>query len=119
MLGEDPRFGSIPDRMQNSAALVAELGPLFQSKTLEQWGPIFDREQVWFAPVQTLAELTHDKVAEAAGAFVEMESPDGLARQVATPGIFFGTPIEPGAWAPELGYDWDRIIALKEAGAIP
>ena len=59
-----------------------------------------------------------------------MESPRGPVRQVATPAIFFGTPIKPEAWAPELGqnteeilqelgYDWDRIGELKDAGAIP
>ena len=116
--------------MENAEALVAELDALFQTKTLDEWAPIFDREQVWFAPVQTLAELTEDPVAEASGAFIELESPEGPARQVATPAIFFGTPLEPEGWAPELGqnteeillelgFDWDRIIALKDAGVIP
>jgi crotonobetainyl-CoA:carnitine CoA-transferase CaiB-like acyl-CoA transferase len=42
---------------------------------------------------------------------------------------FYGTPVEPTSWPPELGqdtetilleygYDWDRIAALKELGAI-
>jgi len=128
--GDEERFSSIPDRMENAEALVAELDALFQTKTLDEWAPIFDREQVWFAPVQTLAELTEDPVAEASGAFIELESPEGPARQVATPAIFFGTPLEPEGWAPELGqnteeillelgFDWDRIIALKDAGVIP
>jgi len=49
---------------------------------------------------------------------------------VNTPPDFYGTPNAPRGMAPELGqhteevllelgYDWDRIIALKEAGAIP
>jgi formyl-CoA transferase len=49
---------------------------------------------------------------------------------VATPADFSDTRWEPGGPPPELGQhteevllelgcDWDRIIALKEAGAIP
>ncbi len=49
---------------------------------------------------------------------------------VATPVDFAGTPWSPRSMPPEfsqhteevlleLGYDWDRIIELKDAGAIP
>jgi len=76
-------------------------------------------------------EVINDPVAAQAGAFVEVPGPDGApVRQVATPADFYGTPAQPGNWAPELGqdtetillelgYDWDRIASLKEAGAIP
>jgi crotonobetainyl-CoA:carnitine CoA-transferase CaiB-like acyl-CoA transferase len=116
--------------MANADQLVHELDALFTTKTLAEWAPIFDRENVWYAPVQTLPELASDPLAETAGAFVEVESPEGPKRQVATPATFYGTPARPGGWAPELGqdteqvllglgYDWDGIIALKDAGAIP
>ena len=60
----------------------------------------------------------------------DMESPEGMQRQVASPADFYGTPVEIRGWAPELGqnteeilldlgFDWDKIIALKEAGGIP
>lgn len=129
-LAEDPRFVSIPERLQHAPDLVALLDEVFAQKTLAEWGPIFDRENVWYAPVQTLMEVAQDPVAESAGVFVEMESPEGTARQVATPATFYGTPVETTTWAPELGqhteevllemgFDWDQIIALKEGGAIP
>jgi crotonobetainyl-CoA:carnitine CoA-transferase CaiB-like acyl-CoA transferase len=49
---------------------------------------------------------------------------------VASPVDFGGTPWTPRSMPPEfaqhteevlleLGYDWDRIIGLKDAGAIP
>ena len=49
---------------------------------------------------------------------------------VASPVDFAGTPWAPRAMPPEfaqhteevlleLGYDWDQIIGLKDAGAIP
>jgi crotonobetainyl-CoA:carnitine CoA-transferase CaiB-like acyl-CoA transferase len=129
-LADDPRFATLVTRLEHAEACVAALDAIIRTKTLAEWAPIFDAHNVWFAPVQTLSELVDDPVAEAAGCFVEMESPDGLVRQVATPATFYGTPVSPGAWAPEagqnteeilleLGYDWERITALKDEGAIP
>lgn len=129
-LNEDPRFNNIPARLANAPALVDELDKLFAQRSLAEWQPIFDKHNVWFAPVQTLNEVAVDPMAEAAGVFVDVPAEDGPRRQVATPADFFGTPLEARNWAPELGqdtelilqelgYDWDQIIALKEAGGIP
>ncbi len=129
-LGDDARFTSIPNRLANADALVRELDEIIHQKTLAEWAPIFDQENVWWAPVQTTFDLTIDAVAQAAGVFVEVEGPQGPVRQVATPADFYGTPVAIKGFSPELGqnteevllelgYDWDRIIALKEAGAIP
>lgn len=129
-LHEDPRFRDIPTRRDNAAALVQELDAIITKRSLAEWAPIFDRENVWFAPVNTIAEVVADPLTASAGAWVDVDSPDGLHRQVATPADFYGTPVEVGGWAPELGqnteeillelgYDWDKIIALKDTGAIP
>ncbi len=128
-LAEDPRFQDIPGRRDNAPALVAELDRILATKPLEEWGPIFDANDVWWAPILNVAEVTQDPVVRAAGAFVEVESPDGPVEQVNTPADFSATPARPQGWAPELGqhteevllelgYDWERIAALKEAGAI-
>lgn len=129
-LNDDERFASIPARMQNQVEMVDELDKLFAERSLAEWQPIFDAHNVWFAPVQTLEEVAADPMAEAAGVFVNVESPEGMQRQVASPADFYGTPVEIRGWAPELGqnteeilldlgFDWDKIIALKEAGGIP
>ena len=129
-LGEDPRFASIPARMENRAVLVDALDAIITTKTLAEWGPIFDAHNVWYAPVQALHELPQDPMAHAAGIFVDVPADEGPIRQVATPADFYGTPVQLRGWAPELGQnteevllelgmDWDRIIALKDAGAIP
>ncbi len=128
-LAEDPRFKDIPSRRDHAPELVAELDRIFAQRPLSEWGPIFDRHDVWWAPVQNIAELASDPIAEQAGVFVTVPSPWGETRQVATPADFYGTPAKPRSWAPELGqhteevllelgYDWGEIVALKDAGAI-
>lgn len=129
-LQDDPRFSSIPARLENQVALVDELDKYFTQRSLDEWEPILDAHNVWFAPVQTLAEVAVDPMAHAAGVFIDVDSSDGPHKQVASPADFYGTPIQPRGWAPELGqnteeillelgFDWDKIIALKEAGGIP
>ncbi len=127
----DERFSSMVARYHNSAELVSSLNDIFGTRTLEEWGPIFDREDVWWAPVHHAHETVDDPVARAAGGFVSVPTGDDDAvEMVATPVDFHGTPWAPRATSPEfsqhteevlleLGEDWDRIIELKELGAIP
>jgi len=127
---EDPRFTTIVGRATNAEPLVRAIEAVMAEKTLDEWSAVFDRENVWFAPVQTPQEAIADPVMAAAGAFVDVPVPDGTAKMVATPADFYGTPWQPRGPAPELGQhteevllelglDWDRIIALKEASVIP
>jgi crotonobetainyl-CoA:carnitine CoA-transferase CaiB-like acyl-CoA transferase len=127
----DERFATIEARFMNSAVLVQELNAVFATKTMDEWAAIFDKEDVWWAPVQHAHELIDDPVAHGAGGFVDVPMPDGTSvKGVATPVDFFGTPGAPRSSPPEfaqhteevlleLGYDWDQIISFKETGAIP
>jgi crotonobetainyl-CoA:carnitine CoA-transferase CaiB-like acyl-CoA transferase len=129
---DDPRFATIEARWQYSAELVAELGAAFATKPLDEWAKIFDREDVWWAPVQHAHETVVDPQARAAGGFVDVPSPGGgePVTMVASPVDFAGTPWAPRSMPPEfaqhteevlleLGYGWEQIIGLKDAGAIP
>ncbi len=127
---QDPRFLTIADRAANADPLVRAIEAVMAEKTAAEWSVIFDRENVWYAPVQTPQEVVEDPVMAAAGAWVDVPLPDGPAKMVATPADFYGTPWQPRGPAPELGQhteevllelglDWDRIIALKEQGVIP
>ncbi|MBM3139408.1 MAG: CoA transferase [Chloroflexi bacterium] len=128
---DDPRFETLLARAQHAGALVLLIEAVLGTRTLEEWAPIFDAHDVWWAPVQDVAQLLADPVAELAGAWRELPVADGAPlRTVATPADFTGTPWEIRAGAPELGqqteevllelgYDWDRIAALKERGVIP
>jgi crotonobetainyl-CoA:carnitine CoA-transferase CaiB-like acyl-CoA transferase len=128
----DARFESMLARFHNSAELVAALNDIFRTRSIEEWGPIFDREDVWWAPVQHAHETVEDPVARAAGGFVSVPTnvADEAVDMVASPVDFSGTPWAPRSMPPEfsqhteevlleLGEDWDRIIELKELGAIP
>ncbi len=126
----EPRFASLMLRAMNATELVHAIEQELKQRTTAAWGPIFDRENVWWAPVQTLAEVVHDPVMAGAGAFVDVPGPEGPVKMVASPADFHGTPWEVRGGPPELGqhteevllemgYDWDVIIRWKEAGVIP
>ena len=100
----------IEARWQHSAELVEELSMLFATQPLGEWAEIFDREDVWWAPVQDAHETIDDPQAAAAGGFVEVPTADGgePVRMVATPGRLrghaLGRPIDvPGVRAAHRG----------------
>ena len=124
------RFKNIESRRLNAPDLVEELDTVFAARSIAEWAQAFAQHNVWWAPVNWPHETIQDPVVQAAGAFVDVPGPDGPVRMVATPADFSGTPWQPQSLPPELGqhteevllelgYDWERIIALKEAGAIP
>ena len=128
-LRTDERFAEIGARREHAPELVEELDRVFAKKTLEEWGETFDRENVWWAPVNTVNDVVADPLAHEAGVFREVEGPDGPLTFVATPADFSETVAGPQGLAPELGqhteevllelgYDWEQIIPLKEKGTI-
>jgi crotonobetainyl-CoA:carnitine CoA-transferase CaiB-like acyl-CoA transferase len=128
---DDPRFATMRDRRHNAAELVRLLDAIFATRPLAEWGAIFDRVGLWWAPVQTTAEVIADPQVRACGAIVDVPAPEGgTVPGVATPVDFSGTPWRPAGPTPEcgqhteevlleLGYDWEAIARLKERGAIP
>jgi crotonobetainyl-CoA:carnitine CoA-transferase CaiB-like acyl-CoA transferase len=128
---DDERFSNLIARFQNSAELVNLLNEIFATRPLVEWGEIFDREDVWWAPVQHAHETVDDPQVRAGGGFVSVPTDGGESvEMVASPVDFGGTPWAPRSMPPEfaqhteevlldLGHDWDRIIELKELGAIP
>jgi crotonobetainyl-CoA:carnitine CoA-transferase CaiB-like acyl-CoA transferase len=129
-LNTDERFADISIRRQHGPDLVAELDAVFATKTLDEWGPVLDAHNVWWAQVNNVNDVVDDPLAREAGVFAEATGPDGPVGFVATPADFSDTQAGPRGLAPELGqhteevlqelgYDWDKIIALKESGAIP
>jgi crotonobetainyl-CoA:carnitine CoA-transferase CaiB-like acyl-CoA transferase len=130
-LRDDERFSSGRGRRHNAAELVASLDEIFSGYDRDELVERFDREDVWWAPANTPAEVFDDPQAIAAGAFVDVpEGAFGPAhRAVATPITFHGEPPRPTAPVPGLGehtdevlraagYDDDRVRALRDAGVV-
>ncbi len=127
----DARYDSHTKRYQHARELVAMLDEIFATKTIAEWAPIFDREDVWWCPVQSAADLLEDPQAEGAGLFVDVPRPEGgTMRQPAGPVDFYGTPWNSRSVAPEFGQDtetvllemgrsWEDIGQLKSEGVIP
>jgi len=129
-LAQDERWNNITKRRDNARGIVDVLDGEFAKRPLDEWGTILDQHNVWWAPVNSISDALKDPICQASGAFGESAGPEGAIPMVNTPVDFYGTPNAIGAIAPELGQhteevllemglDWDRIIALKEAGAIP
>lgn len=129
-MNDDARWKTIVPRRENAESLVQELDVEFAKRTMDEWGPILDANNVWWAPVNTISQALQDPVVQATGAFSHVGEGDAQIPMVNTPVDFYGTPGGPRGLPPELGqhteevllemgHDWEAIIALKEAGAIP
>jgi crotonobetainyl-CoA:carnitine CoA-transferase CaiB-like acyl-CoA transferase len=125
----DPRYGDLKTRAENSPALMAELDAMFAERTYEEWKSVLAALDAPWAPVQAVTELVDDPQVAANGYVADVEE-GGVPYQLPNvPVQFDGHPAELTR-APEhgehtetilldLGYDWDEIGALRDAGAIP
>ena len=126
----DPRFADLKARGENREACVAELEAEFAARTLDEWKDLLARIDAPWAPVQAVEELLTDPQVLANDYIGEVELEDG--RSYSLPNVpvqFDERPAELGR-APEhgehteevmldLGYTWEQIAELKDAGAIP
>jgi crotonobetainyl-CoA:carnitine CoA-transferase CaiB-like acyl-CoA transferase len=147
-LAADPRFATAEARAENNAALIAALDAVFAKQTRAEWLRRFQTlpspsgrgisaaggvgEGVTAAPINTLADLAEDPQAWANNYFTKTHC-DEVNREVTVRGLPITLSKTPGAvrtLGPELGqhteeiltetlgYTWEQVGALKEAGAI-
>jgi crotonobetainyl-CoA:carnitine CoA-transferase CaiB-like acyl-CoA transferase len=126
---DDPRFADITSRRENAEACVAALDAEFAKRTFVEWKELLRRLDVPWAPVQSVPELLDDPQVAANGYIGDVVIDGETAyRLPAVPVQFDGQP-PPLRRAPEhgedtetvladLGYAWEEIIGLKEAGVI-
>jgi crotonobetainyl-CoA:carnitine CoA-transferase CaiB-like acyl-CoA transferase len=109
---DDPRFDSIRTRFQNMPELTDTIDATLASKTLAEWGEIFDAAGLIWGPAATMTELAADPQASAAGLFPEIDHPHaGPFRTVAAPMKIAGAHIAPRSAAPEVGEHTNQILA--------
>lgn len=121
---DDPRFDSAENIMANAEEAAAILTDEFGKKTLPEWTEILSTLKGPWAPVQDTVQAAADPQVAANEYILDT----GQLRLVSSPMQFdeqapsIGPSPEFAAQTEEvlleLGLDWDRIIALKSAGAI-
>lgn len=108
------------------AELYPILEEVFASRTTAEWLRVLTEADLRCAPVNGYADVVADQGVWANEYLVR---PDGATVAVAPPVRFSETPAHVDAVAPELGqhteeillelgYDWDDIIRLKDAGIV-
>ena len=129
---DDPALANIQGMAGGSPELTATIAERFKTKTADEWMVILgETKDLIYAKVQTIDELEHDPQVIANNFITEFDHPViGPIKMCNFPVIFSETPT--GIWkeAPELGqhteailidelgYDWDDIQKLQEAGSI-
>jgi crotonobetainyl-CoA:carnitine CoA-transferase CaiB-like acyl-CoA transferase len=110
-LAGDPRFATARDRRINAGELIAEMDAVFATKTRDEWAVVFAEHDVWWAPVQSLAEAAADPQARAAGAIVRMAS----GEESIAPPAGFGERDVVARPVPELGADTEAVLRALRA----
>ena len=107
----DSRFVNAQVRRDNRDELTGLLDKLFSTKTRDQWGEIFNREDMWWAPVQTPEEVLADPQVLAGGGFVNVPDGSDTTTMINSPIDYLGTPGGPRSMPPDLGEHTDSVLA--------
>ena len=109
---DDPRFCTMPARLQNGETFRELRDAVVRSFTSEQLLARLEAEQVPAGPVHELVDILADPQVAANAAIVESDHPHaGRIRQTRPAPRFERTPTPPGRHAPRLDEHTDEILA--------
>ncbi len=126
---EDEGLSTLMGRMEQTETLTPAIASIFATKTLAEWTPLLDAENLTWAPVAELPELIHDPQIEEMDAWSVIDGPQGSFRTLNTPFAIEGADVGPRGPAPktgehthevlsELGLSDDEIAQLAASGAL-
>ena len=109
---DDERFQTARGLVKHRREMIEILDEAFSSKPIAHWEEVFDTNDVWWAPIQSPAEVLEDPQAHAVGAFIETRDLQGNAvRSVNSPISFHGHEFTESAPPPDLGEHTDEVLA--------
>ncbi|BBY76766.1 CoA transferase [Mycolicibacterium parafortuitum] len=127
-LATDDRFATYAAFAENAQVAIDVLRGVISAHPLAHWREVLAGFDGQWAPVQNTAEVAVDPQVRANGNIVAVDQDGQSFDLVASPVLYDETPLQltpmPEFSAHteelilELGGDWDRIMALKESGAI-
>jgi crotonobetainyl-CoA:carnitine CoA-transferase CaiB-like acyl-CoA transferase len=129
-LRDDPRFADHQARDAHRDECVAALDELFATKTYAEWVELLRGLDAPWAPVQAVEELLDDPQVTANGYLGDVATDGGPRYRLPTGPVQFDEEPPDLAVAPEhgehteailleLGYGWDDIAGLQDAGVVP
>jgi crotonobetainyl-CoA:carnitine CoA-transferase CaiB-like acyl-CoA transferase len=111
-LADDARFVRATNRAEHCEALIAILDEVFATRDMATWVERFDQHDVWFAPINSLADALDDPQIAAAGSWVTMPGTtiDGRPYRLAASPVGFSGWVETGRRAETLGESTDAVL---------
>ena len=95
--------------------LMEQLIAAFKTQSTAHWCGVLREAGLWYAPVRDHRQALEDPGAWENGYFADVTDAHGQPTQVVgAPIRMSGTPLVPGATAPELGVHTEEV--LREAG---
>ena len=129
-LAEDARFRTLEDRAIHSLQLSGIVQEQFLREPRDYWAARLDEAGLPWEPVSTVDEVVTHRQMQMSGRIVEVEHPEhGIMKQLAPPYRVNRETFASSEPAPEfggstedvllgLGYSWEEILGLKEAGVV-